>query len=144
MLETFSIASSCIPFTARPLGSFLPWKAVSQASASAVEQATLGHASVRFSLPMRWGSALRKYYDNNIPLCSVACGWGSVRQPVPFVRRLRLLRCSFQRIYPVVSYTIAKLFFLTARPHFPVAYVQRLRVLFSFQSPFPMPSWPPD
>ena len=34
--------ASCTPATARPLGSFIFWKALSQASASAVEQATLG------------------------------------------------------------------------------------------------------
>ena len=45
----FQYASSCIPFTARPLGSFLPWKAVSQASASAVEQATLGTLGTLFA-----------------------------------------------------------------------------------------------
>ena len=35
-------AASCTPATARPLGSFFPCSAVSQARASAVEQATLG------------------------------------------------------------------------------------------------------
>ena len=37
-----SYASSCTPFTARPLGSFMFLKAASHARASAVEHATLG------------------------------------------------------------------------------------------------------
>lgn len=38
----YEYASSCTPFTARPLGSFKFLKATSQARASAVEHATLG------------------------------------------------------------------------------------------------------
>lgn len=52
-------ASSCTPATARPLGSFFPWKEASHASASAVEHATLGTlGTLRAALSLGWCSLL--------------------------------------------------------------------------------------
>ncbi len=70
-----SYASSCTPFTARPLGSFMFLKAASHARASAVEHATLGTLdTLRAALSLGKGSWKMLRWDYASLFCGVLIG----------------------------------------------------------------------